>query len=61
MKYLPWKSQTNILSEAKALQRRGIRVSETFAESRSSDGTRPERERMVGMPLIGAVSAADWG
>ena len=25
MKYLPWKSQTNILSEAKALQRRGIR------------------------------------
>ena len=27
------KSQTNILTEAKALQRRGIRVSETFAES----------------------------
>ena len=33
MKYLPWKSQTDILSEAKAHQRRSIRVSETFAES----------------------------
>ena len=43
MKYLPWKSQTNFSSEAKALQRRGIRVSEMFVKHRSSGDARLER------------------
>ena len=45
----------------KALQRRGTRVSEMFAEHRSSDAARPKRSEVVGMPLIGAVCEADWG
>ena len=44
-----------------ALQRRGTRVSEMFAEHRSSDAARPKRSEVAGMPLIGAVCEADWG
>ena len=41
MKYLPWKSQTNILSEAKALQRRGTLVRDVRRTS-SRDDARPD-------------------
>lgn len=40
----------------KALQRRVIRVSETFEESRSSGDARPKRSEVVGIPLKGDVT-----
>ena len=40
----------------KAHQRRVIRVSETFEESRSSGDARPKRSEVVGIPLKGDVT-----
>ena len=50
----------NFSSEAKALQRRGIRVSETFAESWSSGAARPDHREWSVFPWKG-MSRSDRG